>query len=78
MTVGPDGYSSHFNADEPAAINDAYLDNGIDNKLDKILVVLVALEAEVRELWMRLERLEHPAIVIKANYPHRNRGDFDD
>lgn len=55
----------------------------LDEKLTAILVTLEGLSAEMREVWMRLERLEHPAIVIKTepskiDYIYRDRGDFDD
>ena len=52
--------------------------DAIDKRLVEVITALKELSAEVNELWKRVERLEHPAIAIKADYPHRNRGDFDD
>jgi len=50
----------------------------IDESLTKILVVLDGLSAEIHELWQRVEQLEHPAVILKTDYPRRDRGDFDD
>jgi len=78
--IGPDGYSPHFDAKNRGKRDWANTDPllSVDEKLTKILVVLEGLSAEMHELWKRVERLEHPAIVIKADYQRRDRGDFDD